>query len=309
MSVLQVEHLTKRYGQTNAVDEVTLTLEPGRSYGLIGRNGAGKTTLMRLITGLAFPTAGTISLFSEPGPLPQPAQLRRLGCLIEAPGILDSMSAAENLRMHRMIRGIPSRTRDGELLELVGLSGAGRKRTRNFSLGMKQRLGIAIALLASPELLILDEPVNGLDPSGVVEVRRLLAELQRERGITMIISSHNLPELYQTATDYILMDQGQIRQTLTLAELEQRCQHYLRITTDDPAELTRILETEFGTRNFTVVANGSVHLHEGLDDPAAVLRRLTEHGIYPSAFVREGETLESYFLSVVGAGAPGEARS
>lgn len=309
MSVVAVQGLSKHYGQTRAVDEVTLSLQASRIYGLIGRNGAGKTTLMRLLIGLTFPSAGTISLFGAAGPLPGPAQLRRVGALIESPGLLDNMSAADNLRMHRIIRGIPATSKDGELLELVGLTGTGKKPARDFSLGMRQRLGIAIALLASPELLILDEPVNGLDPSGVVEIRRLFAELRRERNITMIISSHNLPELFQIATDYILMDAGQIRRVLTLAELETQCEHYLRVTAADPAELARVLEQELRTDAFTVMANGTVRLSAGLDDPAAMLRQLTEHGIYPSAFVKEGETLESYFLSVVGAAQSEKVRS
>lgn len=300
MNIVRTENLTKSYGDVAAVDKVSLTLEPNRIYGLIGRNGAGKTTLMRLLMGLTLPTTGAIWLFGAPAPRPRPEQLRRVGALIESPGLVDTMSARENLRYHRLIRGIPSDSRDDELLDIVGLSNTGNKAAKDFSLGMRQRLGIAIALVSNPELILLDEPVNGLDPAGVVDMRRLFTRLHRERNVTLVISSHNFPELYQTATDYILMDRGQIKQTLTIDELESRCQHYLRIGTDDPARLTRVLEEEFSTRNFTVMADGSVRLFDGLEDPASVLRGLVRHDIYPYAFAKEGESLESYFLSVVG---------
>ena len=198
-AVLRTRSLTKRYRGGTAVENLDVRLERGRIYGLIGRNGAGKTTLMRMACGLVTPTDGEIELFGHPArPGSGPAQddLRRLGCLIEAPGLELRMSARDNLHLHRIIRGIPSPTLEDELLGLVGLADAGGKRVGEFSLGMRQRLGIAVALVAGPELLVLDEPVNGLDPVGVVEVRRLLSELSRERGTTILVSSHNLPELY-----------------------------------------------------------------------------------------------------------------
>ena len=196
--VLRTRSLTKRYRGGTAVENLDLHLERGRVYGLIGRNGAGKTTLMRMVCGLVRPTGGEIELFgrpARPGRGPAQEDLRRLGCLIEAPGLQMRMSARANLHLHRIIRGIPSPTLEDELLGLVGLADAGDKRVGEFSLGMRQRLGIAIALVAGPELLILDEPVNGLDPVGVVEMRRLMVDLARERGTTILVSSHNLPEL------------------------------------------------------------------------------------------------------------------
>ena len=218
--VLRTRSLTKRYRGGTAVENLDVRLERGRIYGLIGRNGAGKTTLMRMACGLVTPTDGEIELFGHPArPGSGPAQddLRRLGCLIEAPGLELRMSARDNLHLHRIIRGIPSPTLEDELLGLVGLADAGGKRVGEFSLGMRQRLGIAVALVAGPELLVLDEPVNGLDPVGVVEVRRLLSELSRERGTTILVSSHNLPELYQTATDYLIVDRGRLCRALWCA--------------------------------------------------------------------------------------------
>jgi len=298
--VVTTRDLTKRFGAAVAVDSVNLSLERGQIYGLIGKNGAGKTSLMRLITGLSIPTSGTVELFGNADPSAQQEDRKRLGCLIESPGLNGAMTAQENMRLHRVIRGIPSTTVEAELLDLVGLADVGRKKVKNFSLGMKQRLGIAIALLPSPELLILDEPVNGLDPVGVVEVRTLLKRLSADHDITILISSHNLPELYQTATDYILIDQGAIRRTVTLDQLEAECRQYLRIACAEPEKLLRVLETELGIRDVTVMPDRSVRLYDHLDDPEAVMRTLCAHEVFPTTFTTEGDTLEGYFLAVIG---------
>src|SRR5699024_1457446 len=170
-----------------------------------------------------------------------------------------------NMRLHRLLRGVPDAAREQELLELVGLADTGRKRVRDFSLGMRQRLGIAIALIADPELLILDEPVNGLDPLGVVEVRRLVQELAAERGITVLISSHNLPELFQTASDYIIVDGGEVRMTLTRAELEAHTQQFLEVAAEDTERLTTVLERELPESGYTVMPDRSVRLPDHAD--------------------------------------------
>lgn len=191
--VLVTRGLTKRYGDHDAVASVDLRLEKGRVYGLIGRNGAGKTTLMRLVTGLSIPSAGSIELFGSGADAPRQQDLARIGSLIESPALHSGMTAQQNLRLHRILRGVPDAAVEERLLAEVGLADTGTKKVKNFSLGMRQRLGIALALVADPELLVLDEPVNGLDPQGVVEVRRLIRDLAAERGITVLISSHNLP--------------------------------------------------------------------------------------------------------------------
>lgn len=299
--VLTTSGLTKVFGETRAVDGVDIALHRGRIYGLIGRNGSGKTSLMRLITGLSHPTSGSVSLFGAASLTP--AVLQRVGCLIEEPGLRDTMSARDNLRMHRIIRGVPSRDVETELLELVGLAHTGSKRTRDFSLGMRQRLGIAIALLTDPELLVLDEPVNGLDPEGVVEIRTLLRRLAAERDITILISSHNLPELFQTATDYILLDAGAVRHRLTLEELEQQTTHQLRIGCSDPTRLVQVVEQQLGTRDFTVMPDGELRLTALVDQPERVIRTLVAHDIYPTTFVTEADTLEGFFLTAVGGAA------
>ncbi|MBR6483649.1 MAG: ATP-binding cassette domain-containing protein, partial [Clostridiales bacterium] len=198
--VMETKGITKKYKHTLALDNVALKLEKGKIYGFIGQNGAGKTTLIRLITGLSFPTGGEISLWGKTGEKELQEQRKRIGSLIEGPALYPYMTAYQNMETQRIQRGIPDKSIIDKTLKLVGLEDTGKKKVRNFSLGMKQRLGIAVALLNTPEFLILDEPINGLDPSGIVDVRNLIKKLNKEYGMTILISSHILEELYNTAT-------------------------------------------------------------------------------------------------------------
>lgn len=300
--VLKTNNLTKSYHGVNALQDVSVTLEAGKIYGLIGQNGAGKSTFMRLVTGLAFPTGGSIELFGYTGEKALQMERKRLGSMIEYPSLSPSMTAKENLRLHRIMRGIPDKGVEDELLELVGLMGTGKKKAKDFSLGMKQRLGIAVALLGNPELLILDEPINGLDPLGVVEIRNLIKKLCEERQMTILISSHNLPELYQTATDYIIIHKGEIKQALTLAQLEERCRHHLLISSVQPEKLVSVLEMKLNTTNYKVMPDQSVKLYDYLDEKERVARTLFENGIIITNLSNEGDTLEDYFISIVGGG-------
>ncbi len=208
--MVQLDNVTKRYKKTTAVAQCSLNLMRGKIYGLVGKNGAGKTTIMRMIAGLCIPSEGGITVATK-----------RIGTLIEAPSLNGTMTAAENLKFYRMLCGETAESTDEELLELVGLSEVGKKKVKDFSLGMRQRLGIAVALLGNPEFVMLDEPVNGLDPVGVVEIRNLIKMLNEKQGMTILISSHNLPELYQTATDFIIIDKGRVKKEITQEELEQ----------------------------------------------------------------------------------------
>lgn len=210
--IVSLQGVVKKYKGTVAVKQMDLQLKRGKIYGLVGKNGAGKTTLMRMIAGLSLPTEGSIKV--EAG---------RMGTLIEAPGFNGSMSAKENLKFYQMLYQKGKNTVSHEtLLEMVGLENVGKKKVKDFSLGMRQRLGIAIALMENPDFVMLDEPVNGLDPVGVVEIRNLIKKLNQENGITILVSSHNLPELFQTATDFIIMDKGSIKKQITQEELEEK---------------------------------------------------------------------------------------
>lgn len=300
--ILKTDSLTKSYHGGNVLNNVSITLEAGKIYGLIGQNGAGKTTLMRLVAGLSFPITGSIELFGHTGEKALQMERKRLGCMIEYPSLVPNMTAKENLKLHRIMRGIPDKNVEDELLDLVGLAETCKKKVKNFSLGMKQRLGIAVALIGNPELLILDEPINGLDPLGVVEIRHLLKKLCDERQMTILISSHNLPELYQTATDYIIIHKGEIKQTLTLAQLEECCKHHFLITCVQPEKLVTVLEMTLNTHNYKVMPNKTVKLYDYLDEKERVARVLFENGIIVTNFSNGGDTLEEYFISIVGGG-------
>ncbi len=217
-AIIHLRNITKRYCDCTAVRECSLTLERGKIYGLVGKNGAGKTTIMRMIAGLSLPDSGQIELF---GKAAGGGGSGKIGTLIEAPSLNGSMTAKENLRFYRMLSDKKGcYETDEELLALVGLSDIKRRKVKDYSLGMRQRLGIAVALLTKPEFVMLDEPVNGLDPIGVVEIRMLIKKLSEEEGMTFLISSHNLPELYQTATDYIIIDKGMVKKEVSQEELE-----------------------------------------------------------------------------------------
>ncbi|MBU5316372.1 ATP-binding cassette domain-containing protein [Clostridium bornimense] len=300
--ILQTQNVTKTFGRYTALNNVSISLEQGKVYGLIGQNGAGKTTLMRLIAGLSFSSEGTIELFGSKSEKETQEALKRIGCLIEYPSLNGNMTAKENLTLHRIIRGIPNKEIEDELLEIVGLNDTRKKKAKDFSLGMRQRLGIAIALLGSPELLILDEPINGLDPVGVVEIRNLLKKMCKERNMTILISSHNLAELYQTCTNYIIINKGEVKKVLTLSELEDCCKHHIKIDCSNPERLVEVLERKLEINNYKVMEDKSIKIYERLDEKERISKTIYENGVIPIHFAIEGDTLENYFLSVIGGG-------
>ncbi|WP_195931032.1 MULTISPECIES: ABC transporter ATP-binding protein [Clostridia] len=298
--ILKTSNLTKKYKNYKAINNVSLSLEAGKIYGLIGRNGAGKSTFMKLIAGLSYPDEGHIELFGHTKESEIQLERKRIGCMIESPSINLSMTAKENMKLHRIIRGIPDEKIEDELLSLLDINNTGKKKVKNFSLGMKQRLGIAITLINSPEFLILDEPINGLDPLGVVEIRKLLTKLCNEKNMTILISSHNLPEMYQLATDYIFINKGEIIQTLSLEELDEYCRHYLLIKSTDVYKLVNVIERKLNTTNFKVMPDYSVQLFDYIDDKEFVGKTLFDNNIVVTNLSNEGGTLEDYFVSLVG---------
>lgn len=296
--LLSTNGLTKRYGHKNAVDHVNLHIRQGAIYGLIGRNGAGKTTILRMIAGLASPTEGEISLFGETGKKAL-YMTSRIGTLIEAPGLYPNMSAAENLKLKCLALGVRKKGYIKELLDAVGLSGVGRKRVRNFSLGMKQRLGIALALVGDPDLLVLDEPINGLDPQGIVEIRETLSRLNRDRNITLMISSHILEELSKIATDYGIIHNGVLLQELTQEELLAQCSERIELKTDDTRRACVVLE-EMGIRDYKVIDAGTIQIFERLNDGGEITMKLAENGVKTMGITVKNEALEDYYLNLTG---------
>lgn len=300
--ILETENLTKRYKHTLALDHINLQIEKGKIYGFIGQNGAGKTTLLRLVTGLAFSTSGTLSLWGKSSLTELQEQRKRIGCMIETPALFPTMTAYQNMEVQRIQRGIPDKAVIEKTLEVVGLKDTGRKSVRNFSLGMRQRLGIAIALLNTPEFLILDEPINGLDPAGIVEIRNLLKSLNKEYGMTILVSSHILDELYQTASEFILIDSGKIIEEISENELNERCKRHIAIKTTDVQKAMLILEERLYTDNFKLMPDNTIRLYAYLNDMEKVASVLADAHILVTGLSITGDTLEDYFLEKIGGG-------
>ena len=241
--VLETNALTKRYKNFTALNGLTMHIPKGSIYGFVGRNGAGKTTLIRLICGLQEPDSGIYRIYGIKNTDPQIVRSRRrMGAVVETPSIYLDMNARDNIRQQYQILGIPSENEIDELLQLVGLSDTGNKKAKNFSLGMRQRLGIAIALAGNPDFLVLDEPVNGLDPQGIIEIRELILKLNQQHGITILISSHILDELARLATNYGFIDGGHLLKEMSAEELEKHCRKCIRAEVSSTKTLACVLD-------------------------------------------------------------------
>lgn len=300
--ILRTKQLTKTYKDHHAVDQVDLTIRKGDIYGFIGQNGAGKSTMLRLVTGLGFPTEGSMELFGTDANKSLNDARKRMGAIIESPALFMNMTARENLEVHRRQKGVPGTSCIDETLKLVELTDTGSKKVKNFSLGMKQRLGLATALLSDPEFLILDEPTNGLDPIGIVELRELIKKLNREKGLTVLVSSHILGELYQLATTYGIIHEGKLIEELTLKELDEKCRQHLKIKVDDSDSGAAVIEEQLDTSDFEVMPDGTINLYTSLEDVRRVSKTLTDSGLIIEHLAQNGDSLESYFSKLVGGG-------
>ena len=298
--VLKTNQLSKKYQNKMALNKVNLSIKKGSIYGFIGQNGAGKSTFIRLVTGLAFPPDGSFELFGKTHERDINEARKRIGTIIEGPALYPNMTAVQNLEAHRLLKGIPGKECVEKTLALVGLQDTGKKKAKNFSLGMKQRLGLAIALLGDPEFLILDEPINGLDPMGVVEIRGLLKKLNQEYGITILISSHILSELHLLATHYGIIHNGELLEQLTAQELNEKGQHYLHIKVDNSDKCASVIESKLATNHFEVMPDGVIKLYQFVDVPGEVSQVLTKEGLVIEQFMPMGEDLETYFTKRIG---------
>lgn len=299
-TVFASKQLSKSYHKTVALDNVSFQMAKGRIYGLIGENGAGKTTLMRIMAGLAFPSAGNISLFGETEPESLQRNRHKMGFVIEYPALHSDMTAQENLRLHQVIKSSATHTQINELIQLVGLSAVGTKKVKHYSLGMKQRLGIAIALVGCPDLLILDEPMNGLDPVGVVEIRNLLINLCKQKNITILISSHMLAELYQLADQYIFLHHGKVLKTFTAEALDEECQKHICLKTNAVEKSITLLSSHLNISNYKILEDETICLFHCLDKQTQIAELMLRNGILVSNLSVEGENLEQYFMKLIG---------
>ncbi|WMJ79889.1 ATP-binding cassette domain-containing protein [Clostridium sp. MB40-C1] len=299
-TVLRTKKLTKKYRKHLAVNNVNIEIKKGEIYGLVGKNGAGKTTLLRMISGLAIATDGEIEMFNETSQSGLEKSRMRTGCMIETPSFFPYLSAKKNLEYYRIQRGIPEKECVDEILQFVGLEDVGTKKFKNFSLGMKQRLGLALALMASPDLLILDEPINGLDPSGIVEFRELLSKMNKEKNITIIISSHILGELSQLATTYGFINNGKFIEQISAKQLEEKCKRCIAIKVDNTEKATAIIEKELGCSEYEVLNGNEIRLYEKIDVPEIVNKTLIYNEVMVSSINQVGVNLEDYFMNLIG---------
>lgn len=297
--IIRLEGLTKVYKKTPVVDSFNISIKKGHIYGLIGPNGAGKTTIMKMMAGLVEPTEGTIELFGSKENIQRSRS--RMSFMIEAPYLDGSMTARENMELIRYTRGVADKNRIKEILEFVGLDKEDKKKAKKFSLGMKQRLGLGMALLSSPEIMILDEPINGLDPQGIVEIRHLLRKLCDESGVTILISSHILSELAELCDDFAIIDKGKLIEDLSKEELKQKCMNYLSVSTDDNNRLTTVLEQNLGIKGYKVFPDDEVRIYEGIEDIVRISKGITDSGLVLTRLAQEGESLEEFYLSRVSA--------
>lgn len=296
-NVLKTVELTKSFGRRPAVKNVNITVPKGEIYGLVGRNGAGKTTIMRMVTGLVKPDSGSITLFDSDR---LEFQRRRIGCIIDHPAVYLNMTAAQNLEVFRLVCGVPEKDAVDRLLQLVGLADTGSKTARNFSMGMRQRLGIAIALMGNPDFLVLDEPINWLDPEGIREMRDLLLKLNREQSITMLISSHILGELSKIATRYGFICDGEMRSEMSADELHAKCRRCLKIKVDDVKTGVSVLERVLGTSNYDILEDNVIRLFDFVNEPSKVNTELVRGGVGIISLSEAGDDLEGFYFQQMG---------
>ncbi len=297
--VLQTKNLRKKYRDFEALRGLDMHVPQGSIYGFVGKNGAGKTTLFRQVCGLQEPTSGEYLLYGRSSRQKDIIRSRkRMGAVVETPSIYREMTAEDNLKQQYRILGLPSFDDIPELLKLVGLEHTGKKKAKNFSLGMRQRLGIAVCLAGNPDFLMLDEPINGLDPEGIIEIRELILKLNREQGITILISSHILDELAKIATHFGFIDRGKIVQEITAKELEHECRKRTRIVVTNASAFSQTLD-ESGLE-YTMLSGAEANVYGEIDITGLVLK-LAERDCRVVSFAEQEENLESYFMNLVGA--------
>lgn len=294
-TVLKATGITKKYGAAKALDKVSIEIKRGMIYGLIGENGAGKSTFMRTIMGLISIDEGSIELF---GTTDLQAARRRMGQSIENPALYPELTARDNLRIQAANGGVSDREIE-DLLKMMRLENTGKKKAKNFSLGMRQRLAIANALITNPEFLILDEPTNGMDPAGMAEMREIIQRLVKERGITVLLSSHLLDELSQIATHYGILHEGHLIKELSKEELAQESRQFIKIDTSATEQAVTVLDS-LGYRDYFVQSSRVIQLFEGIDQVAAINQALVEAKVPVDGIHLVGQKLEDYFLQLTG---------
>lgn len=296
-NIIEARSVTKEYGNVTALKDVDITVRRGDIYGLIGDNGAGKTTFLKILTGQIFAAAGEVKLFGRHYEKEMEKERKRTGAMIEASGFYPKLTVAGNLEYYRIQRGIPGKEKVEETLRTVGLWDRRKTKCSKLSMGMKQRLGLAIALLGEPELLILDEPINGLDPSGIIEIRKLLLKLNKEKHITIILSSHILSELEQIATVYGFLSHGWLLEEITSERLHEQCAGYIKIVVNEPERYAAFMEKEMND-SYRVMPDYSIQIQNPLEPAESYSALAARHGIGILEFEQKQMILEEYYMNL-----------
>ncbi len=299
-SVLKVDGLTKKFKNFTAVSNTSFELEKGKIYGFIGQNGAGKTTIIRMLAGVSIPTGGKIELFGKSDKEGLSEGRSRIGTIVESPSLYTKLTARQKLEIQKILYNINNDQLVEELLDLVGLDDWGDRKVKDFSLGMRQRLAIAMALVNAPELLILDEPINGLDPMGIVEIRNLLLKLNKEKEMTILISSHILSELYQLATDYIIINRGIIVDKLSLQELDVKCKRAVVLEVEDMEKAKRVVVETLGSKDYEIIGDSIIKIYDYVNDVRAVAQAMLDNQCLVLYLNVAGKGLEEYFMETIG---------
>lgn len=296
--ILETNNLEKKYGHFKVINNLNMHVPKGAIYGLIGKNGAGKTTLIRLLCGLQKPTFGTYTIYGISNKNKKVIESRkRIGAIIESPSICLDMTAEDNLKEQYKIIGLPNFDNLHEILKLIRLDNAGSKKAKHFSLGMKQRLGLGIAMVGNPDILILDEPINGLDPEGIIEIRELILKLNKEKGITFIISSHYLDELSKIATYYGFIDSCRIIKEISKEDLDQNFRKRIQINITNLKESVKYLEEK--NIPYKVISDNIIDIYEKINISNLVIE-LSKRNCTINSFQEKGESLENYYLNLIG---------
>ncbi len=300
-TVISTHSLTKQYGRIIALDHVDVTIRRGDIYGLVGDNGAGKTTFLKLLAGMIFPSEGEVNLLGTYTQREQEKARRRIGAMIESAAFYEQMTVERNLEYYRIQRGIPGKECVEEVLELTGLTLQRKKLCKKLSMGMKQRLGLAIAMLGEPEILILDEPINGLDPSGIIEIRTILRRLNEEKNITILLSSHILSELEQIATIYGFLQSGRLKEQIGAKELREKCRSYIEIAVSDATSYSVLLEKEYPYIAYQILPDQVLHIFDSEKEAAFYSDLAGKHGISIRHLESHQMTLEEYYEKEISA--------
>lgn len=296
--VIETNQVTKKYGSVLALDHVSIHVKEGSIYGLIGDNGAGKSTLLKLLAGQIYATEGNFQILGNSTESALQKMRKRMGCIIEQPGFHPYMTAQQMLEYYRIQKGIPDKAKVSQMLELTGIAEKKNCKCKNLSLGQKQRLGLAAALLGEPQLLILDEPINGLDPSGIIEFRSLVHRLNEEKNITILISSHILSELQQIATTYGFLNKGKLLEEISAGKLHEKCSNCIEITVNEIEKFTVLLEKNFPDENYKVLPDGALRIYRPQREPEAYSRLASENQLYITGMKRIQSSLEDYYMEL-----------